>query len=105
VPTTRERCSGLSWPIVSASSRERSLLANVLYQAAERIVIDKTGLPGWYEVELDYRPLSAPPDSPDAAALPSIFAALEEQLGLELVSERTLVPTLVIDRISRPAPD
>jgi len=28
-----------------------------------------------------------------APALPSIFAALEEQLGLELVSERTLVPT------------
>ena len=26
-------------------------------------------------------------------------------LGLELVPERTLVPTLVIDRISRPAPD
>ena len=91
--------------VVHSGGISMAALAKALYQGAERIVIDKTGLPGWYEVELDYRPLSAPPDSPDTAALPSIFAALEEQLGLELVPERTLVPTLVIDRISRPAPD
>ncbi len=81
------------------------VLAKVLYQGAERMVIDKTGLAGWYEVELDFRPPSAAPDSPDAVALPSIFTALEEQLGLKLVSERTAIPTLVVDTISRPTPD
>lgn len=81
------------------------VLARVLYQGAERIVIDKTGLAGWYEVALDYRPLSAAADSPDAVALPSLFTALAEQLGLKLVSERTPVPTLVIDKINRPTPD
>jgi len=90
---------------VHSGAISMAVLAKVLYQGAERIVIDKTGLAGWYEVELDYRPLSAAVDSPDAVALPSIFAALEEQLGLKLVSERTPVPTLVIDKINRPTPD
>lgn len=81
------------------------VLAKVLYQAAERIVIDKTGLPGWYEVELDYRPPFASADSPDALALPSIFTALEEQLGLKLASESAPVPILVVEKISRPTPD
>ena len=81
------------------------VLAKVLYQGAERIVVDKTGLTGWYAVELDYRPPFASVDAPEAVGLPSLFAALEEQLGLRLVSELAPVPTLVIERISRPTPD
>jgi uncharacterized protein (TIGR03435 family) len=82
-----------------------AVLAQVLNQGAERMVIDKTGLGGTYAVELDYRPNSASIDAADSEVLPSLFAALEEQLGLRLVSDRASVPTLVIDKISRPTPD
>ena len=80
-------------------------LAQVLTQGAERVVVDTTGLGGTYALELDYRPASASVDAADPEALPILSTALEEQLGLRLVSDRAPVPTLIIDRISRPTPD
>ena len=82
-----------------------AVLAQVLTQGAERVVVDKTGLSGTYALELDYRPTSASVDSTDSEALPTLPTALEEQLGLRLVSDRAQVPTLIIDRISRLTPD
>lgn len=81
------------------------VLAQILTQGAERMVVDKTGLGGTYAVELDYRPNSAAVDSTDPQTLPALFAALEDQLGLRLVSDRASVPTLIVDRISRLTPD
>lgn len=80
-------------------------LVQILYPAAERLVVDKTNLAGYYAVELDYRPLAAPVDAADTLLLPSIFVALEEQLGLKLVTERALVPVVVIEKIDRPTAD
>jgi uncharacterized protein (TIGR03435 family) len=64
--------------------------------------VDRTGLTGIYDLELRFsgEPVAgAPPPSPDA---PSIFTALQEQLGLKLDAERETVDVLVIDRIERP---
>jgi len=80
-------------------------LAQILYPAAERLVVDKTNLAGYYAVELDYRPLAAVADAADTPLLPSIFVALEEQLGLKLVTDRALVPVVVIEKIERPTAD
>ena len=82
-----------------------AVLAQVLTQGAERVVVDTTGLGGTYALELDYRPASASVDAADPEALPILSTALEEQLGLRLVSDRAPVPTLIIDRISRLTPD
>jgi uncharacterized protein (TIGR03435 family) len=88
-----------------------SSLAGGLMRILDRTVIDKTGLTGTFDVELSWTPgptmvpngAPAPPNLPSGG--PSIFTALEEQLGLKLVSDRGPVDVLVIDRINHPKPD
>jgi uncharacterized protein (TIGR03435 family) len=62
-----------------------------------RIIVDKTGLTGGYEFTLTYKQQPEPGD--DRA---SLFTALEEQLGLKLVSDRAPLQVLAIDQIERP---
>jgi uncharacterized protein (TIGR03435 family) len=71
-----------------------------------RMVINRTGLTGSFDIELKWRPddlRSA--NAAQGSDLPSIFAALPEQLGLRLDSQRGPVEFLYVDRIERPAPD
>jgi uncharacterized protein (TIGR03435 family) len=77
-------------------------LARGIRNVAGRMIIDKTGLDGFYEFSLEWAP--AGPPAPDAPAdnRPNIFTALQEQLGLKLEPSTTRVPVVVIDRIERP---
>jgi uncharacterized protein (TIGR03435 family) len=75
----------------------------------QRPVVNETGLAGAYDIDLKW---SAAPgvdnrgnDRPVDDAGPSIFTALEEQLGLKLEPSRTAADVVVIDRIARPTPD
>ena len=81
-------------------------LARNLSNQAGRIIVDKTGLIGGFDLELEFTPdPSAAGGQPPAVSdtnLPSLFTALEEQLGLKLVPERRPVEVLVIDRVERP---
>jgi uncharacterized protein (TIGR03435 family) len=78
-----------------------STLAGWLRGAAGRVVIDKTGLTGNYEFTLQFasRDLGPAPASDDS----SVFTALEEQLGLKLVSSRAPIRVPVVDHIDRPS--
>jgi uncharacterized protein (TIGR03435 family) len=80
----------------------------------QRVVIDKTGLTGSFDLDLTWTPDQMPqgPPTPGAPPLPpidpngpSIFTAIEEQLGLKLDSQRGPVDVLVIDRVEQPTPD
>jgi uncharacterized protein (TIGR03435 family) len=75
-----------------------------LQEGLDRPVIDATGLEGRFDVEYTYspQPRRDTDDSPFGAPPPTLFVALEEQLGLKLESRRTAVPVLVIDSIERP---
>lgn len=75
-------------------------LARNLSGATGRNVIDKTGLAGGYDFELTFIP-----DQTIDTSGPSLFAAMQEQLGLKLESQRAPVDVLVIDRLERPTPD
>jgi uncharacterized protein (TIGR03435 family) len=80
-------------------------LAGMLRGAAGRYVVDKTGLQGNYSVSLTYAPPAMTPGAaadatPDEA--PSIFTALEEQLGLKLQPSTTAVRAVVVDHVERP---
>ena len=90
------------------------MLALNLFNELGRRVIDKTGLTGKYDFELKWTPtqpsaapLSPPPQRPESALAadpgPSLFTALQEQLGLRLESEKGPVEVLVIDRAERPS--
>lgn len=81
-------------------------LARSMSNQAGRIIVDKTGLIGGFDLELEFTPdPSAAGGQPAAVSdttLPSLFTALEEQLGLKLVPERRPVEVLVIDSVERP---
>jgi uncharacterized protein (TIGR03435 family) len=83
-------------------------LAMALRVSAGRIVVDKTGLLGTYRVRMNFesRPArlgtATVPDAADVIAIPSVFSAVREQLGLKLEPSKTLRDTLIIDRLERP---
>jgi uncharacterized protein (TIGR03435 family) len=75
-------------------------------------VVDKTGLTGNFDVSAEWTPdetqtlgflLGGPAPPPSDAAGPSIFTALQEQLGLKLESQKGPVEVLVIDRAEKPS--
>ena len=84
-------------------------LLPILSRQLGRTVFDKTGLTGLYDYTLQWTPDSRFGPFPngstgdaDAASKPDLFAALRDQLGLELKSQRGPVEVVVIDRISQP---
>ena len=88
------------------------LLADIGF-GVDRIVIDRTALSGHFDVELEYTPdqlprpgADLPPDLPPIPQNgPSVFTALQEQLGLRLEPATALVDVLVIDSVAAPPPD
>jgi len=73
---------------------------------AERLVIDKTGLEGNFDVDLSFiaRQLGAPPNAATTAGdTPDFFTAVQEQLGLRLAPTTSQVEVLVIDHVERPS--
>jgi uncharacterized protein (TIGR03435 family) len=65
-----------------------------------RPLVDRTGLSGAFDLELKWSP-----DQTADTVGPSIFTAIQEQLGLKLESQRAPIEVLVIDRLERPTPD
>jgi uncharacterized protein (TIGR03435 family) len=85
-------------------------LARSLSLALGRQVLDRTMLKGLYDISLEWTPdISQPMDIydptlpfPRYAAAPSIYTAIEEELGLRLVSAKGPVDVLVIDNVQTP---
>ena len=77
-------------------------LANAAFREP---VINRTGLGGRFDFELQFSAEMAPGAATTPQELPSIFAAVQEQLGLKLQSERGPVRVLVIDGVERPSPN
>lgn len=73
-----------------------------IYLGDGRPVINKTGIPGRFDFHIEFSPDDAtPPGEPPAG--PTIFTALEQQLGLKLESTRGPGEFLVIDSIAKPS--
>jgi uncharacterized protein (TIGR03435 family) len=67
--------------------------------AGERVVVDETGMPGSFDWSLRWAPdLLSNTSGNDES--PSLFVALQEQLGLKLVSKKRPTPTVIVDQVS-----
>jgi uncharacterized protein (TIGR03435 family) len=67
-----------------------------------RPVVDRTGLTGHYSFTLKFAPVQAANDAQTDPG-PTLFTAVQEQLGLRLESTKAPVPVLVVDHIERPS--
>jgi uncharacterized protein (TIGR03435 family) len=108
-----DTCGYIAFPgWISARRLQMQQFTIPLTQLVQRSVTDETGLTGPFDLDVTYTPdlqsagpappgaPGPPPPSPDR---PSLFTALQEDLGLKLEGRRGLVDVLVIDRLERPA--
>ncbi len=101
---------------LSAGGFPLSQLTQFLSSTVQRIVVDRTGLTGNFDLNMTWTPDQMPqgrgdppPGAPPLPAIdpngPSIFTAVQEQLGLKLESTKAPVDVLVIDRAEHPTED
>jgi len=101
---------------LEAEGSDTTMLARVLSQQLGRTVTDKTGLTGNFDYTLQWTPDDAPPPTPGGAdggaprndsgsdaVGPSLFTAVQEQLGLKLESTKGMADVIVIDHIDLPS--
>ena len=93
-----------------ANTFPMAAIASLLSRHLDRPVIDRTGLSGAFDIELEAAEIKAAPDykpGPSDLALPpaagpTIFVAVQEQLGLRLEPVVAALPVIVIDHAERP---
>jgi uncharacterized protein (TIGR03435 family) len=97
-PTTKFTGTGVTMATV----------ASIGQSTAGRPIIDRTGLTGRYDIELEYAGGMGRGAGPAVAAdspVASIFTALVEQLGLKLEPAKETMSVLVIEQVERPTAD
>ena len=107
---TRDCAIALLSGRLEAGTQPLTQFAATLSQLLQRVVVDRTGLSGTYSAKLTWTPDPVPQSGgPDLPASdpngPSLFTAIQEQLGLKLESTRGPVDVLVIDHVERPTED
>lgn len=96
---------------ITASSEPISQLASMLSTQLGRLVLDQTGVKGTYDFKLQFAVETGPGGAPLPPAqrgtgtetAPSLFSAIQEQLGLRLKSTKAPVETIAIDHIEEPS--
>lgn len=86
-------------------------LAQHVTAGLKRVTLDRTGLEGRFDVDLEYlntsieRGVQPPTLNGQPVDAPTLTEALREQLGLKVERDRGFVPVLVIEYVRRPQPD
>jgi uncharacterized protein (TIGR03435 family) len=105
---TRKGCGHLA-----GTRLTMDVFATVLSRELDTDVLNRTGLPGKYDFQLDWTPDTGPchvaadsqgiSTAADPSGLPSFYTAIQQQLGLKLEPSKGPVEILVIDRVERPS--
>ena len=87
---------------ISDQGSTMAVLADQLARVVGRVVVDKTAMAGRFDIALQWTPDDSSTAQTDSTA-PSIFTAVEEQLGLKLESAKAPVPVVVVDHVEMPS--
>ena len=100
-PASREANAayGPSHPMLRGTMTMQQLARLMSLMGIGRPVLDKTGIEGRYEILLEFAPFGV--DALAESRAPDLFGALKEELGLELVTGRDKLETIVIDHVER----
>jgi uncharacterized protein (TIGR03435 family) len=91
---------------LSAQKMSMSQLADSLSQSMDIPVLNMTEIKGVFDIELKWTPDDGERRREgDNANGPSIFTAVQEQLGLKLQAQKGPFKVLVVDRVERPSAD
>ncbi len=93
---------GTSHTYFNGQGLTTAMIAEELSRITGRIVVDKTNLTGRYDLKLRWTPDDTPATDDSA---PSLFTAIQEQLGLKLEPAKEPVPVIIIDGIDPPSPN
>ena len=105
-------CKGTNGPMQATGlvrfdgARTLESLARTLQAMMDRLVVDRTGLQGFHEMDLEFdlgATRSATGNAGGSVAGVTVFTAIQEQLGLKLERSRELVDVLVIDSVQMPS--
>jgi uncharacterized protein (TIGR03435 family) len=117
-PTTKEEqgnntaAIGIAWGEMTVINATMSEFASLMqrYVRLDRPIVDHTGIAGKYDFKLNWTPDFSqfdghPPPGPAKSDenAPSLYTAMQEQLGLKLEATREPTDVLVIDRVERPS--
>ncbi len=95
--TSSEQTGGMILPNgLRNPNATMEMLAAMLVRPVRRPVVDQTGIQGSFDIRLDYAP-----DNATDSTLPSVFTALQDQLGLHLENRKVPQQTLVIEHVER----
>lgn len=112
-------CTGIALPgHIFARRTTLRRFSDMLSIFVRRVVVDRTGLDGMFDADLDYFPdpavaqqgvfrqqAGAPPPPGINADAPELFTAIQEQLGLKLESTRAPVDMVVVESVGHPTED
>jgi uncharacterized protein (TIGR03435 family) len=84
---------------IEAKNSSMDHFAEVLSRQMELPVLNRTGLDGVFNLKLEWNPRITDP----AAEGPSVFTAVQDQLGLRLRAQKTPVEVIVVDHAERPS--
>lgn len=105
----RPRCGVRTGPgMLAASAVPLAELIATLQTVTHQLVIDSTGLLGRFDIDLEWADdngLSVDQPPTPLSSGPSLFTAIQEQLGLKLVASKAQAEIVVIDQIQRPSPN
>lgn len=93
---------------LTGGARTMQDLAASLQSMLGRPVVDSTGLTGSYDIDLQWAAMDLHADEAAATAStegPTLFTALQEQLGLKLIYRKDKFDVLVVDQINPPSPN